>query len=302
MDKIMYKKAFFYQIAIIVSFTILIFGCNYVIDPYGLNNIFDFNLEKEKIVSLMDRRLNKISKFIKNPKEIIILGDSRGDSLRSDFFYSKNINNMSYGGGTIFEAIDTFWFIVSKYHIKCAVFVIPFNLFDDNNSMNLVTQALSTIRNMTSYYFNFNTMKATIFILVNYIFNNNMMSEKPEVNKDIFWKQQLSNEVTGRFYAFRKKPINIIKKMEEIKKYCSNNNIKLIFISPPTHVDLQNKINQYNLNKEYILYKEYLKSTGILLDYDVANDITQNSENFNDPYHFSEGIARAIAKDVSVFF
>ena len=90
--------------------------------------------------------------------------------------------------------------------------------------------------------------------------------------------------------------------MEEIKKYCSNNNIKLIFISPPTHVDLQNKINQYNLNKEYILYKEYLKSTGILLDYDVANDITQNSKNFNDPYHFSEGIARAIAKDVSVFF
>ena len=110
----MYKRVFFYQIAIIVSFTILIFGCNYVIDPYGLNSILDFNLEKEKIVSLMDRRLNKISKFIKNPKEIIILGDSRGDSLRSDFFYSKNINNMSYGGGTIFEAIDTFWFIVSN--------------------------------------------------------------------------------------------------------------------------------------------------------------------------------------------
>ncbi|MDD2285487.1 MAG: hypothetical protein PHQ11_08835 [Paludibacter sp.] len=119
------------------------------------------------------------------------------------------------------------------------------------------------------------------------------------MSKSWFWNYQLGKKVTGEFYRSYKYPHILLKKLVAIKDYCLKNSINLMIISPPTHVDLQNKIHDYRLEREYKKYKEELNTFPIFMDYDKQNSITENRKNFDDPYHFNERVARNIVNEIS---
>jgi len=119
--------------------------------------------------------------------------------------------------------------------------------------------------------------------------------ERPNVNKEYFWKTQLG-ATTNSFYRYYKYPTGLFKKLEEVSSYCKTNNIELVFLIPPTHIDLQKKVDEYNLRTEYNKYKIQLKQFGKVLDFDTENNITINQDNFDDPYHFNKHIAKLLVR------
>ena len=118
---------------------------------------------------------------------------------------------------------------------------------------------------------------------------NILNHEKQDIGTDFqkrsFWEYQL-NVSAKKVYSQFKYPKSLFNKLNKISKDCELKNTRLIFIIPPTHVDLQDEIKRYNLNNENIKFLNEINSLGKVYNFDLENDITKNRENFSDPFHF----------------
>ncbi|KHD05801.1 hypothetical protein PN36_02805 [Candidatus Thiomargarita nelsonii] len=248
----------------------------------------------------MNYRLYKMAEFSQNTHNFIMLGDSRSDDLKIQFFYENDIQNFynfSYGGGTLYEVIDTFWFATKYIKLERVIIGIPFNIFNESNKVNFTKEANLLIDTPIKYYLNFFIFKASLFNLYSKYMGGNLNLERPPMNKKEFWKHQLGL-VTKSFYEKYRYPTHLLLKLSEVSNYAKTNNIKLQFFIPPVHVDLQNKVDEYHLRDEYIRYKKDLASLSEVIDFDIINSITRNRDNFSDPYHFNPKIARDIVYEI----
>lgn len=295
------KTLFKIFISIFMFIIMFIFAFNYIIDPFNFNNKFKLGLNKDKISYKMNYRLYKIIEYKNNKCENILLGDSRTDALSIEDIKKvsgENYYNFAYGGGTLQESIDSFWYAASLSKLKNVYIGISFNLFSDNNNMNLIEEAKSIISLPLNYYLNSFILKVSIYNCYYRLTNNNLYNEEPSTDKEGFWNYQLGPKVTGLFYEKYKWPENYIKELKEIKRYCNENDINLVFWIPPTHIDLQNKVKEYHLEKEYSEYKKALKSISKVIDFDTYNEITIDKENYKDPYHFNNNIMRGLVRKI----
>lgn len=295
------KKFFIKSIVAITLIIIGIFFINYIVDPYNYNQKFNLQFDKEKVSYRMNYRIYKLLEFKNSPSNNILLGDSRTDNISTKEIKrisGEEYYNFSYGGGTLQEAIDSFWYAAKVSKLKNVYMGINFNLFSDNNNMDMVEEAKSTIESPVNYYFNSFILKSSFYNLEYKLFNKNPYSEEPSMDNETFWAYQLSDEITGDFYSKYKWPNNYLKQLKEIKTYCDENNINFVIWIPPTHVDLQNKVKDYKLEKEYSDYKIVLNSITSVIDFDTVNEITTNKENYKDPYHFNENIMKLLVEKI----
>ena len=58
------------------------------------------------------------------------------------------------------------------------------------------------------------------------------------------------------------------------------------------------RLADYGLEDEYDRYKRDLTRLGQVLDYDRPGELTGDEANFNDPYHFTDEVARQLAADL----
>jgi len=119
---------------------------------------------------------------------------------------------------------------------------------------------------------------------------------RPPFAKEEFWKNQLISE--SRFLGSYSYPTNYYNELKKISEYCKEKNIKLAFIISPTHIELQEKINEFNLVKEYNRFKQDIESLGDVYDYNYPNILTETKNNFRDPYHHTDSVARIIVKEI----
>jgi hypothetical protein len=66
----------------------------------------------------------------------------------------------------------------------------------------------------------------------------------------------------------------------------------------PTHVELQNRVRDFHLEKENEKFKSDLAQMAVTFDFDYDNEVTKNKENFSDPYHFVEAIGDTLIKEI----
>ena len=111
------------------------------VDPY---NYFSDNSQnndaKQKIARKINYALWKIVEYKRHPLPNILLGDSQmGRLKRSDILEiaDKEFYNFSYGGATLPEMINTFWFAAETVKLKNAYFGISFNHFNISFSGDL---------------------------------------------------------------------------------------------------------------------------------------------------------------------
>jgi hypothetical protein len=71
-----------------------------------------------------------------------------------------------------------------------------------------------------------------------------------------------------------------------ISNYCNKNSINLVFIIPPSHISLQNKIDEYNLSPQRRQFLSDIKKLSKVYNFNYPNELTINYDNFKDPYHF----------------
>lgn len=277
----------------------LVVAINYVVDPFNYNRQFDLGMNKDTVSMKMNYRLYKLLEYqhLKTPN--LLLGDSRIFAFSTNEIKKvsgEDYYNFAYGGASLPECIETFHYATSLCPVKKVYFGIPFNLFSETNSKNLFAEAIKTSDNPIQYHLNSFVLKVSFYNLYNTLFHKNLYSESPDIDKEAFWKSQII--MTGNSYSVFNWPSDFIRQLKEIKQYCDEKGIELTFIIPPTHVDLQNQVKVYHLEKQYADYKKTLRSISAVIDYDTISAITINKDNFKDPYHCNEKIVDEMIHEI----
>lgn len=87
--------------------------------------------------------------------------------------------------------------------------------------------------------------------------------------------------------------------LSEISIWCRQNNVDLIFVIPPTIVEMQQRIAEFGLGAERHNLRKRLVSLGTVVDFDFDNKLTRNLANFTDAYHFNYKISKQIVGELA---
>jgi hypothetical protein len=295
-----YKRFLWVVLAISLGGMATIFMLDFVADPFNMNGIFDFGFDKRLVSYRSNYRLYKIIEYNKQPVPNIILGDSRMEALDTRLIAEasgQNYFNFAYGGGTLYEAIDTFWYAAGMAKLKNVYIGVNFNVYNKIYSLSLVPEAVSLASRPLIYYVSPFVAKISLYNIIYRLTGLNLASERPPMSKEEFWAQRLG-AATDYYYGTYIYPYDALKSLHEIMKYCEDNAIKLSLIIFPTHVELQDKVQEYGLSAEYDRYKVDLRSVAPVIDFDYPNEWTKNKQLFIDPYHFNEEIMQALIDEI----
>lgn len=293
------KRLFYFSIPFLILMILILY-----IDPYNILRL-EKNQElmklKKNISSKVNYPLYSLQQYINSPIDIVILGDSRASNVGYAFDKNTNkkVSNLAYGGGSLQEVIETFW-IINKIHKPKEVYIgINFNLYSELNNKNRVKESNIIRNSKVSYLLSKYSIKSTFLILKSILTKRMINIERPPFSKKEFWKYQLEN--VGPFFFDRYKyPLNYYNSLGKISQYCKKNGIKLVIFIPPTHIDLQAKIKEYNLESEYDKFLNDLVSLNVrIFNFNFVNEMTKNEINFRDPYHPNEAFSNIIAHIIS---
>lgn len=271
------------------------------IDPYNIihkENNPKLNELKSQISFNLNQELYKLQMFSRKPTEIILLGDSRTRSLKSSTFEEltgMKATNLASGAATIPDIADMFWYIVNNYTIKEVYIGINFNLFNEYNYSAKVRDAISLKESPKSYLFSKYCYKSLYYIIKSSITGEAVEIGKPEFTKEQFWKFQLDS-TAAFFYRNYKYPNQYENILLEISRFCDDNNITLVFFIPPTHIDLQQRVEDFNLSSEEKEFKKFMNGFTNIYDFDYPDELTSNYNNFSDPFHYNDSIGTIIIK------
>jgi hypothetical protein len=272
------------------------------IDPYNIIH----NEKNPKLIELkskisyeLNRPLYKLQIYKNHPTDVILLGDSRTELLHSSSFEDLlhlKTTNLAYGGGTLPEIIDTFWYITKIHDVRQVYIGLNFNLFNEHNNFNRVKEATELIESPISYLFSQYCMKSVYLIIRSFITQKDVNLGIVNVNKEELWKLLL--ERVSKSYRYYKFPESYEKSLTEISNYCRKSNIKLVFFIPPSHTDLQQKVKEFNLEDEEKLFVAFLTKLAKTYNFSYPNEMTRNYNNFSDPFHFIDSISKIVIKEI----
>lgn len=295
-----YRKSFI----VMLLLPLLGLGCigliNFIVDPYRRNQIFSYDFDKSGLAYKANYRIYKMQSYQNHPCPNILLGDSRIDGLPTneiEAISGEPYFNFAYGGGTLYEAIDTFWFAAERNSLQKVYIGVNFNIYNAANRMNLVREAKEILASPVKYYLSPFVGKVSCYLLLEKFTGIRMIDEKPAMEKAAFWKEQLGKTTQG-FYGRYIYPEDLYRKLQEISVYCRENEIELTFILPPTHTDLQRKIEEYDLTELYRRYKNNMNQLGEVFDFDIDCPMNRNKELFFDPYHGGDEVKTWVVKSV----
>jgi len=296
-------KYFLKRILLFSSPIILYILAALIIDPYNIIHK-EHNQKLIELKSQISYKLNyplyKLKEYSDNPTDVILLGDSRTNKLNPKTFdqlTNLNTTNLAYGGGTLPEIIETFWYAAKIHPLKQVYIGINFNLYSANNNRSRVTEAIELKNSPFSCLFSQYCFKSTMLIIASLVTNKTINVEKPNYNRNEFWKYQLESSANN-FYRDYKYPTSYHKDLIKISDYCKKNNIKLIFFIPPTHTDLQHKVNEFKLESSEKVFKTDLEKLGLFYDFDYPNEMTENKDNFSDPFHYNDTLATIVINEI----
>jgi hypothetical protein len=275
----------FYALAIIIMDPYNYLGVSSVIPP-----------SKRKVAEQIQPHLFKLIEFTRSPKHNIALGDSRTNAL----FHSVDLGNyydLAYGGGSLNEVIKTFWYVTDKVELDTVIIGINFNLYNKYNTRFWVEETIERKKNFFSYAFNNYTYQSAFKILRTTLFDEQSEIGKPEMTKEEFWDYQI--RVTAeKFYSQYLYPDNYFNELKRISDYCKAKGIHLMIWIPPTHIEFQNRINDFSLSEEQERFKRQLQQIADVYDFDFDSELTRDSSNFKDPLHFTDEVGNQIYREI----
>ncbi|HPK04471.1 MAG TPA: hypothetical protein PK908_01095 [Bacteroidales bacterium] len=276
-----------------------------LIDPFNFYGQKDAGFKDKvqfEIGNQINTRLYKLIQFSKQPNRIVVIGDSRAHALKKEEIKKitgLEITNMSFGGSHFGEMRETFWHLVTKYQIDEVYWGLSFfNLSKDGLSGERIQEAERLMANPITYSFNIHSYRAIIAYAKYLLTGEVIQLGKFKETKEEVWKRQLNfaQEVYGRYVYYA----DFASDLSKIVTYCTSNNIKIHFFVPPTHVDLQNRIYKADLGNEYEDFKHVMMKYPSF-NFDIPNTLTENMDNFKDPFHFTEEVSRGVIEKLFNF-
>ena len=269
-------------------------------DPFCLLGTSFIPLEvKAKSAFPLNTCLAKMIQFKQHPQPNILLGDSRMGSLSTaEIQRVSGIDyiNMSYGGASMNEIVDTFWTANKAVPLRNVYMGIGFNLYNDYLYTNRTEAAMAIIDFPPLYFTNRTVVKGAWFTARMQYLGTDPGLTQPTVTREQQWAGELTAH--SRWSARYIKPVRYHARLEEISTYCREKNINLRFIIFPGHSDLQAIPHRYHRDAEYAQFKQDLAHFGPVFDYDLPNETTANAANYSDPVHFHQEVANRIIAQV----
>jgi hypothetical protein len=260
-----------------------------VVDPFNYFSKSDIISNETKFNNAfrLNNRLWNCIEFKRNPKTNIVLGDSRSVNINPTNIKALTGNdyfNFSFYGGNLLEEIESFWYANEHIELKNVYWGINFNCWNDLERNNRIEDIKVLIKRPHRYIFSRITAQSMIRILYAVLLEKGYKVGTPAMTKEQFWKHQLDGTIK-RYYSKYKYPEYLRQRLLEVVTYCKAKQINIVFYIPPTHIDLQNKINEYGLMEYNQRFIKDLAKLGIVYDFDFPNSFTEDSKNFNDPFH-----------------
>ena len=308
LKKIIAKFSFF-AIPILIWIALLCF-----VDPFNyfqLNNFITIK-SKEKTAKKFNSLLYNTIAFKNNPSPNIIIGDSR--IKRFPLESIKKLSGDDYfilhsNAAKLNEIIDLFWLTNKKIKLENVIIGINFNLYNEFAYANRVSEVEEMTQNPLLYIFNGNVMEMTFKAAI-YHFSNVAI---PDVKRNIMLKKELNGKsykdkkvwwdyniktVAKNQYSKYKYPKKIKERLNEVNKYCEDNDINLIFINVPHNAEFSNRKNDFNLSEAEAQYKKEISEFGTVIDYDFPNQITNCKKCFTDPIHTNDSINLLMVREI----
>ncbi len=293
-----FKRLLIFLIPVVLYILLVI-----TIDPYNYFNMsrgIVSNEIKRKISYEISNPLYELIEFEKHPTSYVLLGSSQTALFTPDVvkeYTGQNFMNMSYGGGTLPEIIATFWELDRRTKLKEVYIGLSFIEYNGSQYRNRVPEALKTKSNFLSYVFSKSALESTFLILKAIIFNAKVEIGKPTMSQEEFWKYQL-NVTANRFLVNHTYPAAYYESLKKISEYCNKNSIKLVFFIPGGHIELQKKIQEFNKQEDENKFKKDIKKIGDVYDFNYPNELTKERNNFSDPFHFKDELARTVVEEL----
>lgn len=285
-----------------------------IVDPFNyfqLNNFITIK-SKEKTAKKFNSLLYNTIAFKNNPSPNIIIGDSR--IKRFPLESIKKLSGDDYfilhsNAAKLNEIIDLFWLTNKKIKLENVIIGINFNLYNEFAYANRVSEVEEMIENPLLYIFNGNVMEMAFKAAI-YHFSNVAI---PDVKRNIMLKKELNGKsykdkkvwwdyniktVAKNQYSKYKYPKKIKERLNEVNKYCEDNDINLIFINVPHNVEFSNRKNDFNLSNAEAQYKKDISEFGTVIDYDFPNQITNCKKCFTDPIHTNDSINLLMVREI----
>lgn len=245
--------------------------------------------------------------------EKIILGDSRMANFNTG--YIKDISGedwcmMAYGGATLNESIDQFWYATEHTELKEVVFGVNFYTMNDNHlAADRFPDAVHTAENPLFYITNFRFWMDAVYRVKNnisnaifdatgwkyfYVFVDNPSSllqdvRPPEELGADGYRVDLANYSSLIYHQCLDYggSVEYLFRLQEIVDYCEANGIEITFVIPAANRTLWDKVI-YPLGLDFYIdiYKDHLKSMATVYDMEFYNEYAKNDDNFLDGFHF----------------
>ncbi len=266
-----------------------------LVDPYEYFNYSNYISREDKLrtAAKLNYALWKLIHYKRDPRPNILLGDSRMNAFSVDTVWKisgMKFANLAQASTSLDEICATFWEANSITNLRNVYIGLNLNVFNAYNARNRFEGVKVVLANPLLYIVNQDTIHAT-YLLIKSQFTTRVLKrntildiERPEMTRDAFWRFQL--EITASAaYANYSRPTLQYLKLQKISQYCRQKGIKLVFIIPATHEDLQKKARSLGLTEAADIFRKDLALLGRVYDFDWSNDLTEERENFADPFH-----------------
>ena len=273
----------------------------FIIDPFNYFNkihLVDNNakVNAENLNTLLYRTID----FFNYPSNNILIGDSRTDALPKDLietYSKKKFKKLNTNATKINEIFDLFYLVNETHKLDQVVIGVNFSMFNKYSYQNRIESLERIIKNPLLYIYNIDTIEASFFVIRSLILNKNLNS-KPSVDKESFWEWTI-NVKGEHWYGKYDFPKKIYNELFKFDNFTHDNNIDVVFIIIPHHVDFNKKLFLYGLEKEKENFKNIMSNLHAkVFDFDFKNSITTDKNNFVDPIHYNDSIGKVIVKEI----
>jgi hypothetical protein len=297
------KRLFLIKFALFLLPVLLFILGIIAIDPFnffGLPSVVS-DAVKSRTSKPLNEVLWKMIDYAHHPSANILLGDSRMNNI--DLGYLNHLSrdqyyNLAYGGAAMDEIVDSFWFAKQTVGKLKNVYVgVNLNLWNKFYRQGRAGMFAPMQRNPFLYLLNRTVLKAAGYNLYYQVRAGDPKIGAPSLTRGEFWQWQL-HETTNFYYGNFAPSQEYFSEMQKIVKFCSLHKTKLVFVIFPTHVDLQQRIMDLNLQREDERLRASLRALAMTFDFDYPNDFTRAAANFSDPYHYSSAAGHELIDEI----
>ena len=279
-------KRFIAKISLLFIPLIIWYGIFLAFEP---NNYFNISKEERRSVSSA-LPVKKMRKINWNNYECLLLGDSRAAGIDEDVIEDitgKKYYNLAFGGCSLQEEIDLFWWAVKQQSFDKVVFMASFwtisTAYNGDRIKYVEKVAADPIQYLLAGQYHIETVKTILHILKNKDENKNYTPEERKENKK-YYADAIIYPLAENFEI----NYNAIKKIKDISDFCAENGIEFnIFIPPIDESIWEYVIKPLNLTLELDKYKSELSMFCKVYDMEYENVRGFLESDFADGFHLN---------------